>query len=54
MAIYKTQAYLEGVYDGSDCEHVGFHQAIAKGTGQNLYLDPSMRMVMSWLEPAAD
>jgi hypothetical protein len=50
MAIYETQAYLQGVYDGSDCEHVGLHRTISKHTGKNLYLDPSMRMVMSWLE----
>jgi hypothetical protein len=54
MAIYETQAYLQGVYDGSDCEHVGFHQTIAQRTGKNLYLDPSMRMLMSWLERAED
>ena len=54
MAIYDTHAYLKGVYDGSDCEHVGFHRTIAKRTGQNLYLDPSMRMIMTWLEPKAD
>jgi hypothetical protein len=54
MAIYDTHAYLKGVYDGSDCEHVGFHRTISKCTGQNLYLDPSMRMIMNWLEPAGD
>jgi hypothetical protein len=54
MAIYETQAYLQGVYDGSDCEHVGFHQTIAQRTGKNLYLDPSMRMLMSWLKRAED
>lgn len=54
MAIYDTHAYLKGVYDGSDCEHVGFHRTIAKRTGQNLYLDPSMRMIMTWLERTAD
>jgi hypothetical protein len=54
MAIYDTHAYLKGAYDGSDCEHVGFHRTIAKCTGQNLYLDPSMRMIMNWLERTAD
>lgn len=50
MAIYETGAYLAGVYDGSDCEHVPFHESIAKKTGKSLYLDPAMRTVMSWLE----
>jgi hypothetical protein len=50
FAIYETQAYLQGEYDGSDCEHVGLHRTISKHTGKNLYLDPSMRMIMSWLE----
>ena len=54
MAIYDTQAYLAGTYDGSDCEHVGLHRTISQRTGLNLYLDPAMRMIMSWLERTAD
>lgn len=50
MAIYETGAYLAGVYDGRDCEHVPFHESIAKKTGKSLYLDPAMRTVMQWLE----
>jgi len=51
MAIYDTFAYLRGHYDGEkDCEHVAFHRSITERTGQKLYLDPSMRMVMHWLE----
>ncbi len=51
MCIYRTDAYLKGTYDGvSDCEHVPFHQSIAKATGQHLYLNPSQRMLMSWME----
>jgi hypothetical protein len=50
LAIYETQAYLAGTYDGSDCEHVPFHASIAQRTGHRLYLDPAMRSVMSWLE----
>lgn len=50
LAIYETQAYLAGTYEGSDCEHVGFHATIAEKTGQRLYLDPAMRSVMYWLE----
>jgi len=54
MAIYETQAYLQGEYDGFDCEHVGLHRTISQRTGLNLYLDPAMRMIMSWLERTAD
>lgn len=50
MAIYKTAAYLAGTYSGEDCEHVSFHRTMQMRTGQHLYLDPSMRTVMSWME----
>lgn len=55
MAIYRTDAYLEGTYDGmQDCEHVPFHRSIRGATGQHLYLCPAMRTLMSWLpEPCA-
>ena len=51
MAIYRTDAYLAGRYDGTDCEHVPFHRTVAEATGQNLYICPSMRTVMHWMEP---
>lgn len=52
LAIYRTDAYLAGTYDGvKDCEHVPFHESIAKATGQQLYLNPSQRCVMQWMEP---
>ena len=52
MAIYDSFAFLRGHYDGeTDCEHVAFHRSIAERTGQKLYLDPSMRTVMHWMEP---
>jgi hypothetical protein len=51
MTIYRTDAYLKGTYDGvHDVEHVPFHQSIAKATGQHLYLNPSQRMLMNWME----
>lgn len=49
LCIYRTEAYLAGTYDGADCEHVTFHQSIAKATGQHLYLNPSQRCVMHWM-----
>lgn len=53
MAIYRTDAYLRGTYDGeSDCEHVTFHRSIAGATGQHLYVCPAMRTVMHWMETA--
>lgn len=56
LAIYRRDAYLKGTYDGTtDCEHVPFHDSIARATGQHLYLCPSMRCLMSWLpEDAPD
>lgn len=52
MAIYRTAAYLSGTYAGeTDCEHVTFHQSVAERTGQRLYVCPSMRTIMSWMEP---
>ena len=51
MAIYRTAAYLKGTYDGTkDCEHVPYHDSVARATGQALYLCPGMRTVMRWLE----
>ena len=53
MCINRTDAYLRGTYDGTtDCELVPFHQSIARATGQHLYLNPSQRMLMSWMETA--
>ena len=53
MAVYRTDAYLRGTYDGTtDCEHVPFHRSIAAATGQHLYVCPSMRTVVNWMEPA--
>lgn len=50
MAIYRTDAYLAGTYDGTaDCEHVPFHASIRKATGQTLYVCPAMRTVMHWM-----
>jgi len=50
MCIYRADAYLRGAYDGvRDCEHVPFHQSIANATGQHMYVNPSQRMLMSWL-----
>jgi hypothetical protein len=51
MTIYRTDAFLAGTYDGTaDCEHVPFHKSIAKATGQHLFLNPSQRCVMHWME----
>lgn len=51
LAIYRRHAYLAGTYDGvSDCEHVAFHESIATQTGQGMYLCPSMRCIMQWMQ----
>lgn len=52
LAIYRIGPYLKGTYDGTrDCEHVAFHESIAKATGQHMYINPSQRCVMHWMEP---
>lgn len=55
LCLYRAAAYLAGTYDGtSDCEHVAFHQSIAKATGQHLFVNPSQRTLMTWLESCAE
>ena len=49
LCIYRAEDFLQGTYDGSDCEHVTFHASIAEKTGKGLYLNPSQRTVMQWL-----
>jgi hypothetical protein len=50
MAIYRTDAYLKGVYDGAtECEHVTYHRSVAEATGRHLYVCPGLRTVMSWM-----
>lgn len=50
LCIYRTQDYLAGTYSGEDCEHVTFHRTIKERTGKNLYINPTQRCVMQWLE----
>ena len=50
FAVYKTQDYLRGTYSGQDCEHVTFHRSIQDATGSGLYLNPSQRTIMQWIE----
>lgn len=40
MAIYKTNKFVQGLYDGFDCEHVCFHYSLK----QNI---PSFQMVVN-------
>jgi hypothetical protein len=55
LSIYRTDAYLSGTYDGvHDCEHVSFHASIAKATGRHMYLNPSQRCIMHWMEPCEE
>lgn len=52
MALYRPEAFFAGEYSGGDCEHVHFHKSIADRTGLRMYLNPSQRLVMSWLPEA--
>lgn len=43
LSVYKKDAFLNGVYDGSlGCEHVLFHKSL-QDKGYNMYLNPSSR-----------
>lgn len=50
LCIYRTADYLAGTYTGEDCEHVTFHRTIMERTGRSLYINPTQRCVMQWLE----
>jgi len=51
MAVYRTDAYLAGIYDGTkDCEHVPYHESMTYATGQSLYVCPAMRTLVTWME----
>ena len=50
LCIYRTADYLAGTYTGEDCEHVTFHRTMAERTGRTVYLNPTQRCVMQWLE----
>lgn len=50
LCIYRTADYLHADYDGTtDCEHISAHRAIAKKTGKRLYINPSQRTIMRWI-----
>jgi hypothetical protein len=50
FCIYKTEDFLRGEYSGQDCEHVCFHKTIEEHTGRGMYLNPSQRTFMHWIE----
>jgi hypothetical protein len=47
MTIYKTHHFIQGIYDGYDCEHVCFHHSLKQQTKPKfqLMLNPSQRML---------
>ena len=44
LCLYRREAFLAGVYDGNDCEHVPFHRAMQRA-GYQLYLNPGSRYI---------
>jgi hypothetical protein len=44
LCLYRTAAYLAGVYEGGDCEHVLHHKAMQRA-GYQLFLNPGSRYV---------
>ena len=48
MAIYKRDEYVQGHYQGFDCEHVVFHWNLARKVQDfKMVLNPSQIMLMS-------
>ena len=46
LAVYKTQAFLKGRYDGNlGSEHIAFHKSL-RDQGYNMYLNPSSRFFL--------
>jgi hypothetical protein len=46
MAIYKTEKYMMGQYNGGDCEHVLFHKDLWNKTKFDLFVNPSQIMLL--------
>jgi hypothetical protein len=44
LCLYRREAYLAGVYEGGDCEHVLHHKAMQRA-GYQLFLNPGSRYV---------
>ena len=44
LCLYRREAYLAGVYEGGDCEHVLHHKAMQKA-GYQLFLNPGSRYI---------
>lgn len=42
LCLYRREAFLSGVYQGGDCEHVPFHRAMQRA-GYQLFLNPGSR-----------
>jgi len=42
LAAYRMEAFAAGRYGGEDCEHVVFHDSLARAGFDRLYLNPSM------------
>jgi len=44
LCLYRREAYLAGVYEGGDCEHVSLHRSMQRA-GYQLFLNPGSRYV---------
>lgn len=44
LCLYRREAYLAGVYEGGDCEHVFHHKAMQQA-GYQLFLNPGSRYI---------
>ena len=49
LCVYREKPFVNGKYEGSDCEHVMLHRSIREATGLRLGLNPSSRCVSFWV-----
>jgi hypothetical protein len=47
LAVYWTEAFLTGGYDGGDCEHVAHHRRM-RAAGWQMHLNPGCRYIAIW------
>ena len=45
LGIYRMEAFREGRYSPSDCEHVTFHKSLIEAGHGRLFLNPSQILI---------
>lgn len=55
LGVYRTEAIIQGQYDGNDCEHVGLHRSMYRA-GWRMHLNPGSRYISvlpAWMTAGA-